>query len=198
MTKQGFLLVATTLALGSGLASAKGVTWKIDSAHSAAHFSVKHLMVSNVHGTFSAVSGEVVIDEEDPTKSTATATIGVESVDTGIEKRDEHLRGPDFFDVKQFPNATWQSVRVIPGKDKEHFQMVGKLTLHGVTKVVVLETEVTGEAKNPFGPPIRGATATATISRKDLGLVWNKAIEGGGVVISDDVKLTIELELQKQ
>jgi polyisoprenoid-binding protein YceI len=169
----------------------------IDSAHSGASFSVKHLMVSNVRGTFANITGTVNYDEKDVTKSTVEATIDAKTIDTDEPKRDEHLRSPDFFDTEKFPTITFKSTKV--EKAGENLKVTGNLTLHGVTKPVVLDVEgMTQEVKDPWGNSKRGASATTKINRKDFGLTWNKALEAGGVAVGDDVKITIDLELNKK
>jgi polyisoprenoid-binding protein YceI len=170
----------------------------IDSAHSAATFSVKHLMVANVRGAFSNVTGTVNYDEKDVTKSTVEATIDVKTINTNEPKRDEHLRAPDFFDVEKYPTITFKSTKVEPAGEGM-LKVTGNLTMRGVTKPVVLDVEgMTQEVKDPWGNSKRGATATTKLNRKDFGLTWNKALEAGGVAVGDDVKIAIDLELNKK
>jgi len=169
----------------------------IDSAHSGASFAVKHLMVATVRGSFSNVTGTVNYDEKDVTRSTVEATIDAKTIDTDEPKRDEHLRSPDFFDTEKFPTITFKSTKV--EKAGEGLKVTGNLTLHGVTKPVVLDVEgMSQEVKDPWGNSKRGATATTKLNRKDFGLTWNKALEAGGVAVGDDVKITIDLELNKK
>ncbi len=180
-------------------AASYAATYEIDPMHSAAHFKVRHMMVSNVHGQFGKLSGTINYDEKDPAKSTVEATIDVTTVDTQEPKRDEHLKSAEFFDVAQFPTMTFKSTKVEKagkGKLKVH----GNLTLHGVTKPVVLEVEGPApEAKDPFYGKIKsGATASTKLNRKDFGLAWNKALETGGVMVGEEVAITIEIELNKQ
>jgi len=170
----------------------------IDSAHSGAAFRVKHLMVANVNGTFSNITGTVNYDEKDVTRSTVEATIDAKTINTNEPKRDEHLRSPDFFDTEKFPTITFKSTKVEKASENA-LKVTGNLTLHGVTKPVVLDVEGMGqEVKDPWGNTKRGATATTKINRKDFGLTWNKALEAGGVTVGDDVKITIDLELNKK
>jgi polyisoprenoid-binding protein YceI len=170
----------------------------IDSAHSGASFAVKHLMVSNVRGTFSNVTGTVNYDEKDVTKSTVEATIDAKTIDTDEPKRDEHLRSPDFFDTEKHPTITFKSTKVEPASEGM-LKVTGNLTMHGVTKPVVMDVEgLTQEVKDPWGNSKRGATATTKINRKDFGLTWNKALEAGGVAVGDEVKITLDVELNKK
>lgn len=176
-------------------AFADPVTWKIEPNHTAANFSVKHLGVTNVNGSFRAVSGKVVIDETDLSKSSVEAKIPVSSVDTGIEDRDNHLRGTDFFDVAKYPYMTFTSTKVSKSSDGENYDVTGTLTLHGVSKTVTLKMEPLSKAiKNPVGVLTRGTSATTKISRKDFGLTWDKVTEGVSVV-GDDIKISLDIEL---
>lgn len=169
----------------------------IDSAHSGANFSVKHMMVSNVRGAFSKVTGSANIDEKDITKSTVEAVIDATTVNTNEPKRDEHLRSADFFDTAKFPTITFKSTKV--EKAGQNLKVTGDLTLHGVTKPVVLDVEgFTTEAKDPWGNIKRGGTATTKINRKDFGLGWNSVLETGGVAVGEEVAITLDLELNKK
>ena len=188
-----FTLIAfalPTLALAS--------TWNIDPDHSSAGFKVKHLMVSNVNGNFNKHTGVVEIDDKDITKSTVQVTIDTNSINTNVQKRDDHLRSADFFDVAKYPTMTFVSKKVAKnGKDK--LKVTGDLTLHGVTKEVVLDVEGPSvESKDPWGNIRKGATATTKINRKDFGLAWNAALETGGVVVGDDVNIILEMEMIKK
>lgn len=169
----------------------------IDAAHSAAQFSVKHMMVSNVRGAFSKVTGKANIDEKDITKSTVEATIDATTVNTNEPKRDEHLRSADFFDTAKYPTITFKSTKV--EKAGENLKVTGNLTIHGVTKPVVLDVEgFTTESKDPWGNIKRGGTATTKINRKDFGLGWNSVLETGGVAVGEEVAITLDLELNKK
>ncbi len=173
-------------------------TWEVDSAHAAANFSVKHMMVSNVNGSLGDVTGKVEVDDKDVTKSKVDVTIDVKGLNTKQTKRDDHLRSPDFFDVEKFPTATFKSTK-IEKADGAKLKVTGDLTLHGVTKSVVLDGELTNEVTNPFsGAKARGFSGTTTINRKDFGLGWNKALEAGGVMVGEDVKVAVETELVKK
>jgi polyisoprenoid-binding protein YceI len=171
--------------------------YEIDSAHSGAQFSVKHMMVSNVRGAFSKVTGKANIDEKDLTKSTVEASIDASTINTNEPKRDEHLRSPDFFDVAKYPTITFKSTKV--EQAGQNLKVTGDLTLHGVTKPVVLDVEgFTSEAKDPWGNTKRGGTATTKINRKDFGLGWNKVLETGGVAVGEEIAITLDLELNKK
>lgn len=187
------ILAASTLV---GLsASALASEWTIDSSHSSATFAVKHLMVSTVRGGFRDVKGTLVLDEQDVTRSKVDVTIDARTIDTGIEKRDEHLRSADFFDVEKFPAITFTSTRVEPGAGGA-LKVTGDLTMRGVTKPVVLSVDpVSAAIQDPYGRTVRGASATAVIDRRDWGLTWNSAIEAGGVAVGHEVKLALDVEL---
>ena len=174
-------------------------SFEIDPSHSSAQFSVKHLGVSNVRGEFDKVSGSITLDEKDITKSTVQATIDATTINTREPKRDEHLKSADFFDVAKFPTIEFKSTKVEKAGSNEKLKVHGNLTMHGVTKPVVLDVEFPAtEVKDPWGNSKRGATATTTVDRKDFGLNWNKALEAGGLLVGDDVKITIDLELNKK
>ena len=176
---------------------ASAAVWTIDPDHSNVGFKVRHLMVSNVKGSFDKHTGSVDINDKDITKSKVEVTIDTNSINTNVQKRDEHLRSPDFFDVAKFPTMTFVSKKVAKaGKDK--LKVTGDLTLHGVTREVVLDVEpLSKESKDPWGNLRRGTTASTKINRKDFGLVWNKALETGGVVVGEEVTITLEIEMIK-
>jgi polyisoprenoid-binding protein YceI len=175
--------------------SAHASDWVFDSAHTSAQFAVKHMMVSTVRGAFSKVTGSVHLDDKDVTKSSVEAVIPVDTVDTREPKRDAHLKSPDFFDAAKFPTLTFKSTSVSAGAGG-HLSVAGILSIHGVSKPVVLDTEITPETKGMGGKSSRGVSATTKISRKDFGLVWNHALETGGVAVGDDVTIQIDAELQ--
>lgn len=184
-----FLIMAPVFAMAA--------TWNIDPEHTNVGFKVRHLMVSNVKGGFGKVSGVVNVDDKDITKSSTTVTIDTTSIDTGVAKRDAHLKSPDFLDVAKYPTMTFVSNGVMKGTGGA-FKLAGNLTLHGVTRPVVLQVEgLSGEIKDPMGNVRRGASATTTINRKDYGLVWNKMLEAGGVAVGDEVIINIEVEMVK-
>jgi polyisoprenoid-binding protein YceI len=177
--------------------AAQASEWQIDPSHSNAQFSVKHMMVSNVRGEFGKLAGQVFLDDAELTKSHVEATIDATTINTREPKRDAHLRSPDFFDVAKYPTLTFKSTQVKrAGKDR--LAVTGELTLHGVTRPVTLDVQLTAEIKSPFGDVRRGAQATGKVNRKDFGLNWNKVIEAGGVVVGEEVALTIDVELVKQ
>ncbi len=172
--------------------------WKIDSAHTTADFSVRHLMISNVKGHFSKVSGNVDYDGKDLKTLKIDAEIDVASVDTGEKGRDEHLKGADFFDAAKFPKMTFKSKKVkSAGKGK--FTVTGDLTIKGVTKEVTLDVDgPTEQIKDMQGGTRVGASASTKINRKDFGVSWNKALDNGSSVVGDDVKVSIDVEAVKQ
>jgi polyisoprenoid-binding protein YceI len=188
------LKTAVTLLAVAAPSFAFAAAYDIDGAHSTAEFSVKHMMVSNVKGNFNVKSGTVNIDDKDITKSTVEAVLDANTVNTAQPKRDEHLKSPDFFDTAKYPDITFKSTKVAKaGKDK--LKVSGDLTMHGVTKPVVLDvTGPTPEVKGMMGP-VRGVEATTKINRKDFGLGWNKALEAGGVAVGEEIAITLNLEL---
>ena len=171
--------------------------WRIDGSHSAAEFAVKHLMISTVKGHFANVTGSVTVDEANPAKASVNVTIDVGSVDTRDEKRDAHLKSADFFDVQRFPTITFRGKRIDGSIDGE-FKLVGDLTIRDVTREVTLNVEAAGSVTDPWGGERTGFAATTKINRKDFGLTWNVALETGGVLVGDEVKISIEVELVKE
>lgn len=169
--------------------------WTIDPDHSNVGFKVKHLMVSNVKGGFDKYTGVVDLNDKDIAKSKVEVNIDTSSVNTNVQKRDEHLRSADFFDVAKYPAMTFKSKKVArAGMDK--LKVTGDLTLHGITREVVLDVDgPTKESKDPWGNIRKGATATTKINRKDFGLVWNATLETGGVVVGEEVTITLEIEM---
>lgn len=186
--------ISTIIALALPVA-AFASTWTIDPDHSNIGFKVKHLMVSNVKGNFDKHTGVVDLNDKDITKSKVEVVIDTASINTNVQKRDEHLRSADFFDVAKYPTMTFVSKKVAKvGKDR--LKVTGDLTLHGVTKEVVLDVEpISKESKDPWGNIRRGTTATTKIDRKDFGLTWNKGLETGGVLVGDEVTITLEIEM---
>ena len=172
--------------------------WEFDPAHTGVHFKVRHLMISSVRGEFEKVSGKIVYDESDVTKSSADIAIETASINTRVAKRDEHLRSPDFLDVAKYPTITFRSKRVEKAGNGT-LKMTGDLTIRGVSKEVVLTVEgPTPAIKDPMGNSRVGGQAATRINRKDFGLVWNKAVETGGVVVGDEVEITIDVEIYKK
>ena len=173
-------------------------TYQIDPAHTHAQFKVRHLMVSNVKGDFDKVTGTVDYDEANPAASKINITVDVNSISTREPQRDAHLKSADFFDVEKFPTITFESTGVVKSGE-DSFEVVGNLTIHGVTNAVDLNVEdVTPEVKDPFGLFRRGATAKASILRSDFGLKYNSILEAGGVAIGDEVHITIDTEFTRQ
>ena len=171
--------------------------WNIDPSHSTAEFSVRHLMITNVRGRFGKLAGTIELDADHPESSSIDVTIDATSIDTRDDKRDAHLRSPDFFDVEKFPTLVFKSTRVTPTEDG--FSVLGDLTMHGVTKPVTLEVEALSAAgKDPWGNTRIGTSAKAKLNRKDWGLNWNAALETGGVLVGEQVKIAIDVSLVQQ
>jgi polyisoprenoid-binding protein YceI len=172
-------------------------TWAIDPAHSVVEFKVKHMMISNVKGQFSSVSGTLQHDEADLTKSKVEVTIDAGSVNTRDAQRDTHLKSLDFFEVEKFPTLSFKSTRVIPKNLDEHV-VEGELTIHGVTHTVRFAVEgPTAPAKDPWGNMRIGVSAATKINRKDYGLTWNTVLETGGILVGEEVTITLDLQFVK-
>lgn len=169
--------------------------WTIDPAHSSARFAIRHMMISNVNGSFGKVTGNVQYDGKNLPKANVEATIDVNSIDTNEPKRDEHLRSKDFFDAEKYPTITFKSKKVI--QDKEGFKILGTLTMHGVSKDVTLDAEPMGPIVNAHGKTRTGTSATTKINRKDFGISYNAALDNGGAMVGDDVKITLDVEMVK-
>jgi polyisoprenoid-binding protein YceI len=172
-------------------------TWKADPAHSHAEFKVKHMMISNVKGNFSSVSGTLSLDETDYTRSKVEVDIPVATLSTGDPQRDGHLKSPDFFDAEKFPTIIFKSTN-IDSKGGANYAVTGDLTMHGVTKSVTLAVEDVSEpSKDPWGNHRIGLSASTKINRKDFGLTWNSALESGGVLVGEDVSINLEVQFIK-
>ena len=173
-------------------------TWQIDPAHTNVEFTVRHMMISNVKGQFQKTSGTIAADGNNPATAKIDATIDANSINTRVDKRDAHLKSPAFLDVDKFPTITFKSTKVeADGPNK--WKVTGDLTLHGVTKPVVLEVESSGDTiTDPMGNTRAGASATTTISRKDFGITWNQPLETGGVLVGDEVAISIDVEAIKK
>ncbi len=172
-------------------------TWNIDPVHSAAEFKVKHMMISNVKGQFTRVKGVLVLNEADVTRSRVEASIEAASINTRDDQRDTHLKSADFFDVENFPSLLFKSTQITRVADGE-LGVAGDLTIHGVTRHVVFNVEgPTMPAKDPWGNTRRGLSATAKINRKDFGLTWNSALETGGILVGDEITITLDVEFVK-
>lgn len=170
--------------------------WTIDPAHSSANFSIKHMVISNVRGTLGKLKGTAKYDGNSLKGADVQAVIDVSSINTNDEKRDGHLKSPDFFDVAKFPTITFKSNKVVPSKNG--FDIDGALTIHGVTKPVVLHAEpLSKEIKDPYGNTRVGTSATTTINRKDFGISFNANLDNGGAVVGDEVKISLDIELTK-
>ncbi len=173
------------------------MAWQIDNAHSSVQFSVRHMMITNVRGEFGQFSGDINLNEEDPTKSTVKVQIETASINTREQRRDDHLRSADFFDAATYPQMTFASKKVTRTGDKTA-RMTGDLTIKDQTREVVLDVEFEGQGKNPWGVTVAGFNAKGKINRKDFGLNWNVALETGGWLVGDDINIAIELEVVKQ
>lgn len=172
-------------------------TFTIDSAHSSANFTIKHMMIAKVHGGFEKLSGTLLLDTADLTKSSIEAVIEAASINTREVQRDKHLKSADFFDVEKYPTLNFKSTKI--EKDDEDLKVTGDLTIHGVTKEVVLAVEgPSAEMKDPYGNIKIGFSATTKIKRKDFGLSWNAALEAGGVLVGDDVAISLDLQFAKK
>lgn len=172
-------------------------SWVIDNSHSHVQFTVRHMMISKVRGRFASFSGTVNFDEQTPANSSVNVQIEAASIETRDEKRDGHLVSPDFLDAANHPYLTFVSKRV-EVLDESRGKIYGDLTIRGVTREVVLDTEYNGQAKSPWGTTSAGFNASTKINRKDYGLNWNVALETGGVLVGEEVAIEIELEIVKQ
>jgi polyisoprenoid-binding protein YceI len=181
----------------STFAPASKITWKIDPAHSHAEFKVKHMMISNVKGSFSGLNGTLIEDTAGPIRSQVEATIDISSISTGDEQRDAHLKSADFFHHEQHPVMTFKSTK-IEKKGDEDYAVTGDLTVHGVTKPLTFAVEgPSAPSKDPWGNTRIGLSATTKINRKDFGLTWNAALETGGILVGEDVQITLDVQFIK-
>lgn len=188
---QGIVIVGL-LGFLSVNAQAETTRWNIDPDHSMIEFRVAHMVISKTSGHFMKYQGFVELDANTKTIKAIEATINADSINTNHEKRDEHLRNADFLDVKQFPTITYAMKTV--QKEGELYKVVGNLTLHGVTKEVTLTGTVNGITKDPWGNTRAGFTADGKLNRKDFGMVWNKTLDSGGLVVGDDVHIHLDIE----
>jgi polyisoprenoid-binding protein YceI len=170
--------------------------WKIDPSHTNVEFSAKHLMITTVRGRISDVEGTIVADEQNPANSKVEVTLKAATLDTRIEQRDQHLRSADFLDVENFPNITFQSKRIEGGR--EEFKLYGDLTIRGTTKEIVLDVTFEGKQKDPWGGERVGFTARGKLDRREFGLTWNQALETGGVMVSNDIRVSIDVQAVKE
>jgi len=172
-------------------------TWNIDPVHSSAQFKVKHLMISNVKGEFGGIAGTLKYDGSDIAKSSVEASINVSTITTGDVQRDAHLKSPDFFDAEKFPTLSFKSTRITKKSDEE-LAVAGDLTIHGVTRNVVFNVEgPSAPTKDPWGNTRVGLSATTKINRKDFGLTWNSTLETGGLLVGEEVSITLEVQFIK-
>ncbi len=193
-------VIAVTIAgvLSLPAAADTATTWKIDPAHTAAQFAVKHLMISTVRGAFKNVNGTINWNESDVTKSTVNVTIDATTVDTGEAPRDKDLKSDKFFDTAEYPTLTFKSTKVEQANAGK-LKVTGDLTIRGITKQVVLDVDgPSASVKDPWGNTRSALSASTKINRQDFGVKWNANIDGGGVVVGDDVNITIDLEMVKQ
>lgn len=171
--------------------------WEIDPAHSSINFSIQHLLISRVRGRFAEWHGTLKVDEQYPGNSSAELHIQADSIDTHNQERDAHLQSEDFFDVERYPEVVFRSKRV-EQTDADHLRVIGDLQIHGVTREVAVEVVLTGRAIDPWGKHRMGLQATASLDRRDFGIEWNQALEGGGMLVGNEVTLTAEIEAVRQ
>src|SRR6202167_3981197 len=191
----GFIAAVVLLAMLPAFAQTSA--WNIDPAHSTAQFTVRHLGISNVTGSFTKVTGSVVLDEKDITQSQVNPSIDVNSVDTRVENRDKDLKSPHFFEVEKYPTIEFKSKRIVKSGDK--LQVIGDLTIHGTTREVTLDGDpLTPEISDPWGNARRGFSATTSINRKDFNLTYNNLLKSGEAVVGDTVKIQVDAELVKK
>lgn len=171
-------------------------TWTLDPAHTLVEFAAKHLMITTVKGRFTDVSGTIHMDEANPAASSVEAVINASSIDTRTDQRDAHLKSADFLEVERYPEITFKSTKVERVGDA-HYRVTGNLTIHGVTKPVTLDVQDEGRTKDPWGGERAGFSATTRIDRRDFGLTWNQVVETGGLVVSNEIRITLEVEATK-
>lgn len=174
--------------------TASTITWKLDPAHSSVEFKIKHMMISNVKGSFNIASGTLTENTADPTKSAVEATVDIATISTGDPARDTHLKSADFFDAEKYPQMTFKSTR-IEKKGSDSYSVTGDITMHGVTKPITFAVEgPSAPGKDPWGNTRIGLSATTKINRKDFGLTWNAALETGGILVGEDVQITLDVQ----
>lgn len=184
-----------TAVIESAPAIGSKTAWKLDPTHSIVEFSAKHLMISTVKGSITDVQGTIYADSQNPENSSVEATLNAASIDTRTEQRDNHLRSADFLHVEQFPAIQFRSTKV--EGTKEEFKLTGDLTIRGVTKPVTLDVTFEGQTKDPWGGERIGFSANGKIDRRDFGLTWNQLLETGGVAVSNEIRINIEVEAIK-
>lgn len=175
--------------------TASTTEWAIDPSHAYVGFSVPHMVVSEVEGQFKSFAGKVALDEKDPTRSQVSFTAQVASVDTDSADRDDHLKGPEFFDAAKYPQIQFKSTKIT--KSGKNYKVTGDLTIRGVTKSVTLDATLSEAVQNPWGKQVRASKLTGRIKRSDFGVSWNKALDKGGVLVGDEVTIEVKLELNK-
>ena len=180
------------------MANTTTTTWQIDPAHSAVEFAVKHMMFTTVRGRFKDVKGTIEVDEQNPSRSTVNVEIAAASIDTGVADRDAHLRSADFLDTEKFPTITFRSRRVDGAiREGEAFKLVGDLTIKGKTVEVALDSVYLGAGKDPWGNFKSGAEASTKIDRREFGLTWNQALETGGILVGNDIRIELQIQAVK-
>lgn len=194
MLKRTAVIFAMVLAMVIG---AKADKWVFDHVHSDVGFQVKHLVISNVRGNFAEYDGHVMFDGKNWDKASVEVTVQMASIDTDNEKRDEHLRSGDFFEVEKYPTMTFKSTKVMAADDDGKFKFMGDLTVKGVTKQVTFDAELQGVVTGPMGKTRAGFSATTTINRQDFNVKWANKLQDGTIVVGDDVKINIELQVIK-
>jgi polyisoprenoid-binding protein YceI len=198
MYRSALNLTITCIFALTALSSAHATTWEIDPVHTSVQFSVRHMTITNVRGEFTKVSGKILSEGKDPGRIRIEAMIDASSIDTRAPKRDKHLKSADFFDVEHYPTIVFKSKKAEPAAPGK-WKLIGDLTIRGVTKEVILDVEgPSEEVKDPKGNIRIGAHATTTINRKDFGLKWNMMLEGGGVLVGDNVAVAIDVEAVRQ
>jgi polyisoprenoid-binding protein YceI len=192
MTKTRYVVLAAALAMVSPAVAAAAETYRVDADHANVDFQVRHFM-SQVSGAFNTFEGTIVIDREEPEASSVEFTIQANSIDTNNDRRDEHLRSPDFFDVASHPIITFESTSMTKvGEDS--YEVTGDFTMRGVTRSITLPVQVLGEMKDPWGNQRIGFETSTTIDRKEYGVSWNQTLDQGGLILGDDVKVSINLQ----
>lgn len=181
-----------TAILQTAPAPAARTTWKLDPAHTLVEFSAKHLMITTVKGRITDVEGTIISDDHDPKNASVEVTLKAASIDTRTDQRDQHLRSADFLDVEKYPEIKFRSTRI--QGDKESFRLTGDLTIRDVTRSITLDATFEGRTKDPWGGERIGFSASGKFDRREFGLTWNQALETGGVVVGNDIKINIEVE----
>lgn len=192
MKKFSFIFYLSIIFLGS-FSSVWANLYQIDSTHSSISFKIRHLVVSKVRGQFDRFSGEFFYDEKEPKNWKASASIETASINTANEKRDIHLKNPEFFDAEKYPTITFKSTKIYDVKGTSA-KLSGLLSMHGIEKPIVLDLEIGGVIKDPWGNTRSGFEATTKLNRKDFGIVWSKTLESGGLVVGDEVEIVISIE----